>query len=210
MIHKKDFSVYLRAFEPDDYLLINKWRNDVEMQKLTCGPIRYVSTEMEKAWVHDKMMNNRTDIYLAICVNDDTGKMIGYTSLNDIDYINRSVCGGGIVIGDNDYRDGQALADATYMKLDYVFNELNMNRYYAKCLSEHIMSKSLMESFFFEYEGVERQAVYKCGKYHDVCRYSLLSNNFNEQFLIGNYEPNIIYKRLAKYFASKRKEIKQK
>jgi hypothetical protein len=43
-----NYSVYLRAFEPNDYLLINNWRNDRSIQKRTCGNFRYVSTEMEK------------------------------------------------------------------------------------------------------------------------------------------------------------------
>ena len=205
MVNKKDYSIYLRAFEPEDYLLINKWRNDAEIQKLTCGPLRYVSTEMEKAWLQDKMLNNYKDIYLAICTNDGSNKMIGYTSINDIDYLNRSVNGGGVVIGDNDYRDGQALVESLYIKIEYVFNELNMNRYYARCLVSHMMSRSLMESFYMEIEGVERESVYKCGKYHDVCRYSLLRKDFFKHKDDGDYNINRILVRLAKKITLSRK-----
>lgn len=197
MIHKKDFSVYLRAFEPDDYLLINKWRNDMEMQKLTCGPIRFVSTEMEKVWVHDKMMNNRSDIYLAVCVNDGIGRIIGYTSLNNIDYINRKVCAGGIVIGDNDYRDGQALCEVLYMILDYSFNELNMNRVYGKFLTTHVLTRSLMQAFFFKEEGVNREDVFKCGKYFDTCSVSILRKEFWEHESEGDYVKDNIIRRMV-------------
>lgn len=41
------------------------------------------------------MMDNRKDIYLAICLNDDSRKMVGYVSVNNIDYLNRTAVGGG-------------------------------------------------------------------------------------------------------------------
>jgi len=208
MIHKKDFSVYLRAFEPDDYLLINKWRNDMEMQKLTCGPIRFVSTEMEKAWVHGKMMNNQTDIYLAICVNNDAGKMIGYTSLNHIDYINRSICGGGIVIGDNDYRDGQALVEVHYMVLDYAFGELNMHRFYAKCLDTHVLSISYMEAFYYEREGVARDSIYKCGSFHNTILWSMLRDEFFKHKKNGDFSVSVLLKRMIQGIRTYRMTIK--
>ena len=160
---------------------------------------------MEKAWTHDKMLNNNKGIYWAICSNDGSDKMIGYTSINEIDYLNRSVNGGGVVIGDNEYRDGQALVEVLYIKLDYVFCELNMNRYYARCLASHTMSRSLMGSYFMNCEGVEKEAVYKCGKYHDVCRYSLLRKEFFEHKENGDFEVNGVLVRLAKNITLNRK-----
>ena len=49
---------------------------------------------MEKEWVRQKMMSNTKEIYLAVCLNDDSRRMVGYTSVNDIDYVNRSARGG--------------------------------------------------------------------------------------------------------------------
>ena len=132
-----NYSVFLRAFELEDYLLINKWRNDFEIQKLTCGTFRYVSSEMEKTWVQDKIMNNNHNIYWAICLNDEAKTMIGYTSINNIDYVNRSVHGGGIVIGERSLSSGNILIDVFLLKFDYIFNHLNLNRYTASCLESH-------------------------------------------------------------------------
>ena len=53
-------------------------------------------------------------------------KMIGYTSINQIDLIQKSFHGG-IIIGDKDYRDGQILID-TILHTFYAFDELNLNR----------------------------------------------------------------------------------
>lgn len=209
MVERKNYSIYLRAFEHDDYILINKWRNDSELQKLTTGQIRYVSSEMEKAWVQQKMMSNTNEIYWAICANDGTDKMIGYTSINNINYINKSFLGGGVVIGDSDYRDGQAAVESFYMRLDYAFNELNMHRYYSWYLPNHIFSKSLQESMFCSVEGIEREAVFKMGKYYDLVHSSLLRREFLEHQNNGDYAIPLTLRRLVKAIKLNRAAIKE-
>ena len=72
--------IFLRGFQIEDHLLINKWRNDSEIQKLVSTSFKYVSLEIEKEWVKQKMMDNRKDIYLAICLNNASQQMIGYAS----------------------------------------------------------------------------------------------------------------------------------
>lgn len=197
-------TIFLRAFESDDYILINKWRNDPEIQKLTGGTFRYVSLEMEKQWVHDKMMNNTKDIYLAICLNDESRRMIGYTSLNNIDYINRSVFGGGVIIGDKEYRDGFALFERALLLMSYVFDELNMHRLYGSCLEDHKTSRSMLYALNYTCEGMEREAVYKHGKYHNRMMYSILADEYRRSLDNGEFQMNSIIKRFVKFA----KEIK--
>lgn len=201
----KGETIYLRLFEPEDFERTYAWRNDFAMQKLTCGPIRFVSKEIERKWVYEKSTANSKDIYIAICAND-SDKMIGYMSLNEIDYISRSCVGGGIVIGDPDYRDGFAYIEAELMEFDYVFNQLNLNRYSGECLSDHIMSRANLLGLGFRQEGIKRQAVYKNGKYNDVIIFSLLREDYYK--LIDNDYYNIfnIIRNTTKYI----KELKSK
>lgn len=188
-------SIFLRAFEPDDYLLINKWRNDPEIQKLTGGTFRYVSSEREKEWVREKMMNNTTDIYLAICLNDESQEMVGYTSINNIDYIHRSACGGGVVIGKKEYRDGIIFLENTLLLFSYVFDILNLNRFYGNCLEKHKTTICLDKSLKLQLEGVERQAVYKKGMYHNRVILSILRDEYYQYLNNGDFEMNAIIKR---------------
>lgn len=187
-MEKNNDKIFFRAFTKDDYLLINKWRTDESVQKMTVGPFRYVSLEMEKEWVYGKMMNNTKDIYLAICLKSYPDKMIGYTSLNNIDYINRSASVGGVVIGDLDYRDGDIRHEVGVKTRKYAFDELNLHRLKGTCLSEHKVSSIMMEASGFKLEGVERQAVYKHGVYHDILIYSLLEQEYRELVQAGAYE----------------------
>lgn len=190
-------SIFVRAFIPEDVVLINKWRNDPEIQHYTVGIARKVSLEMEKEWLHQKMMNNVYEIYWAICANDESQKMIGYASFNNINYVNRVIDGGGIVIGDKEYRDGICMIEAMLIKLEYAFGTLNMNRYCAAALNSHKISNPLMESLLFKREGVLRQHVYKHGEYHDINRYALLKSEYDEYIKSGEYTVSKIIKRFV-------------
>lgn len=190
-------SIFFRAFEDGDHLLINRWRNDPKIQSLTGGNFRYVSSEMEREWVHSKMLNNTKDIYLAICINDESRRMIGYCSINNIDYINRSAEQGGLVLGESEYCDGQTWVDSIVELIDYEFNQLNMNRVYGTSLTEHIVTRTMCEASFQEIEGIGRQVVYKNGCYHDVYYWALLRENYIRHKKAGDYELNKMIKRIV-------------
>lgn len=179
--------IFLRGFEQDDYILINQWRNDPEIQKFLCGNFKYVSMEIEKEWVKQKMLNNTKEIYLAICLNDDTRKMIGYVSINDINYVNRSAHGGGIIIGDKQYQDGEIRHETGMMVRELAFDQLNLNRFTGACLAEHKTSRIMMEAYGFLLEGVKRQAVYKNGAYHDQLIFALLRDDYYRLLKEGRY-----------------------
>ena len=196
--------IYLRAFEPEDYILINKWRHDPEIQKLVGIHYRYISSEMEKEWVRGKMMNNTKDIYLSVCLNDESREMIGYTSINDIDYINRSAFGGGIVIGNRQFQDGEIMREVGSKTLELVFNHLNLNRFSGACLAEHKVSQIMMEAGGFTLEGIQRQAVYKDGSYHDLMYFSLLREEYYQSLQEG--QTLIAYAKRVKAIKEKMKK----
>lgn len=179
--------IFLRGFESEDYILINQWRNDPEIQKLLSGNFRYVPLEMEKEWVRQKMMNNTKEVYLAVCLNDGSRRMVGYTSVNDIDYVNRSAHGGGVVIGDKEYRDGEIRYEVGRLVRELVFDHLNMNRFTAACLTEHKTSRIMIEACGFQLEGIRRQVVYKNGTYHDQYMFSLLREEYYRLQEEGQY-----------------------
>lgn len=181
-------SIFFRAFEPGDYIIINRWRNDPEIQRLTAGAFRYVSSEMEKEWVQSKMLNNTKDIYLAICLKEQPDVIIGYTSINDIDYIHHSAHGGGVVIGDPEYRDGAIRLEVGIKIRQYVFETLNMHRFSGACLADHLTSRITIEACGFVLEGRKREVIFKNGKYHDLLIYSLLRDEYYQQLKMGAYD----------------------
>lgn len=201
-------SIFVRAFEPEDLKTIYEWRNNPIIQRMTGGTFRYVSSEMEKQWIQQKMMNNYNEIYWAICLNDESKKMVGYTSLNNIDYIHRTVDGGGIVIGDKDANDGIILFEVMLLRLDYVFNTLNLNRFTGMALSEHPISLKLLQALKYKQEGTFRQSIFKNGIYNDQHLYSILREEYYEYLNSGDYEMRNIIKRFRKVTLEARQSLK--
>ena len=203
----KGKSIYLRLFEPEDYEKTYQWHNDFELMKSTCGPFRFVSKEIEKSWVLSKSSHNLNEIYLAICAVEND-EMIGWYSIADIDYKNRKCHCSGVVIGNNHYRDGEAFSEAGNLAFQYIINELNMNRISGSCLKDHILSRANMEASYWKLEGIERQAIYKNGKYHDICHYAILRDEYLEHLKNGDYSD--LTMKVAKAVVRLRKEEKQK
>lgn len=204
MANKESNSIYLRPFMPDDYLIINKWRNDPELQKVTGGPIRYVSLEIEKEWVLSKMKDNSRDIYWAICMNDDQ-RMIGYASLNNIDHLNKSADAGGTLIGEKDARDGYIIFEVMSIILKYAFEQLNMHRITASCLPEHYMAPHSLYALGFEKEGTGVDEIYKNGCYHNVDHYALLRHKYDSLVSGNDYSINAIVKRCISHIKQSKK-----
>ena len=196
--------VYLRLLAPEDYINTYRWRNDYDMQKMLAGPVRFISKEMEQNWTTKVSQENTNNIYLAICLIEND-EMIGWYSINDIDYRNRKCFCGGVVIGEKKYRDGVAYQEAGDLAFRYVIDELNMNRISGSCLREHILSRAQMEASFWKLEGIERQSVYKNGKYHDVCHYAILRDEYSEHLRNGDYDDLTL--KIAKVVKKLRKEI---
>jgi len=169
--------VYLRAFQLDDYRLINQWRNDEEVTRLTAGNRFYVPPERDKKWVEEKLYDDSKQIYWAICLKE-TGEMIGYTGITDINWINRTADLHALVIGDPKHRNLRNSTDAVYMVLKYVFDDLGLNRVFAFYLEEHQSSILLGRMMGFKQEGVSRDHVYKDGRYHNVVWFGLLRDEF--------------------------------
>lgn len=197
-------TIYLRLFEPDDYEKTYQWHNDFDLQKTTCGPLRFVSKEIERNWVFSKASHNQNDIYLAICLIEND-EMIGWYSISNIDYLNRKCHCSGVVIGDKRYRNGIAYQETGNLAFQYIINELNMNRVTGSCLAEQVLSRANMEASYWKLEGIERQAIFKNGKYHDICHYAILRDEYLEHLRNGDY--NDFELKVAKNVRNLRKEL---
>ena len=87
-MNKMNTRIFLRALEPNDYLVSINWRNDDEIHKMVGGTKYFVSSAREKKWVEEAIFSNDR-VVLAICLKDNN-KYIGNIMLQEIDYINRS------------------------------------------------------------------------------------------------------------------------
>lgn len=174
----QNYSIRLRNFEEKDVDFVYKCKNDPILNNLIVGNYRHFTREDAEKWVKGCIVPNTSYKFWVICTNDVEQKIVGWVSLSDINIENNSVCHHGIVIGDNDYRDGVAMFEAMLLSMDYAFNTLKTHRLYGSCISEHKISPYMLSALGFILEGQRRDAIYKNNRYYDILDYGLLSNEY--------------------------------
>ncbi|WP_347375005.1 GNAT family protein [Aequorivita sp. Q41] len=168
--------VFLRAFNKTDSEIIYPWLCDQEVLSLTGGNSYFASKDYVDKWTENKIFNTK-DYYLAICLNE-TQEMIGYLSINDIDHQNRKAVWGGLLIGNKNYWGKGIATEAATLMLKFVFEELNVNLFWAFWLEEHTASIKLGEKLGFKKIGILPQSLFKAGKFHNQCLMYILKEDY--------------------------------
>lgn len=192
-------TVFFRTFEEEDIDAIYQWKNDDELNKLTVGLNRKVCRDDVAQWVRSKMPHNPYEVFWAICANDETKKIIGYTQLTEIHFINSSANFSGIMIGDRSYQDGFAWLETYLFIMEYAFERLGLNRLYGSSIIGHKDSNNIGRLLLWTREGIMRQAVYKNGCFYDEAIGSILKSEYFDNKSKGLYELKAILKRLREF-----------
>lgn len=172
-----NIDVFFRAFELEDAEFINSLRKIDEFENLIGGNKRFVSLARDRKWVEDMILNDYQDkIYVAIC-EKQSNNIVGYTSISDIDHQNKSCCWSGIKIHP-DYHGRKLSIMTGLLILKFVFEELNIERCTTYFLEDHVVSKKLTENIGFKHEGIQRNSVFKDGKYHNQIVVSILKSEY--------------------------------
>lgn len=167
--------IYLRAFEPDDYKISAKWRNDDQIWSMLGGTKYFVSSAYEKKWVEDAIFNSK-DIRLAVCLRENDS-YIGNTYITDINMKDKTGISH-ILIGEKKYWGHGYAVEALRLLLDYAFNERGLNRITAIVLKTNTASIRMHEKAGYVIEGTLRQSVFKKGTFQDQVVMSILRDDF--------------------------------
>jgi UDP-4-amino-4,6-dideoxy-N-acetyl-beta-L-altrosamine N-acetyltransferase len=157
-----------------DLELIRKWRTSYEVTKYMYTEPKITQRD-QITWFHT-IQNEDTSKYRLI---EFGGVNVGLVYITDIDYNSRH-CVWGIYIGESKYKIFGVGALSTYKIINYVFDELNMNKLTSMVLSYNEEAIKLNESFGFTRYGHYREHCYKHGKYFDMYGYSLLRKDWTE------------------------------
>ena len=188
-------TVYFRAFEEEDASLLYQWMNDDGLKQLSVGLNKRVCREEVEEWIKARKRHNPYQAWFAICALE-SNEMIGYMCLTDIHYINSSAYFSGILIGDPNYRDGQAYIESYLFMFEYAFERLNLNRLYGSALADHKLSVTMAEVMYQKTEGVLRQSIFKNGKYHDEVVCAILKDEYYQHKENGDFEMSSILRRV--------------
>ena len=175
---RKEYRVYLRAFEPEDYKTSIKWRNDDEIWNQLGGVKYFVSEVYEKKWVEDAIFDPKV-IRLAVCLKENN-RYIGNVYILDINERDRKG-NSHILIGEREFWGKGYATEAYELLLDYAFNERAFHRIGAHVLEENAASIALHKKCGFSQDGVFRKATFKNGKWQNQIIFSILEEEYFEK-----------------------------
>ncbi|OQY05515.1 MAG: hypothetical protein B6I20_01155 [Bacteroidetes bacterium 4572_117] len=135
---------YLRAFEPEDYEIVYKWRNNPEFSALTAGNVDFVSSEKEKQWVKEKIFNDKTENFWVIC-DKETNEPVGFTSIINIDFRNKNVWMGEMAINKENLDKGYELSKEIFAKMGFTVEGITREDVYKGGKFHDVVIVSLLE-----------------------------------------------------------------
>ncbi len=166
--------IYFRPLEVDDAPQLERWVNDPRVWS-TLGRRLPINELREREWL-EQYGKDEAHVRFGIVVRE-TDQMIGTAGLHNIDRDNRKA-EFGIMIGDVDSHDQGYGSETAKLVLKFAFEELNLNRVYLGVFANNPRGIRAYEKAGYQYEGRDRKAYWRHGKYHDMLRYAVLRDEW--------------------------------
>ena len=196
-MNTKEYSICFRDFEERDIDFVLKCKNDDSLNEMIVGTSRKFTFEDAKKWLEGCMGDHETYKFWAVCTHDDEKRIVGWVSISQIDRKNHSACFHGIVIADEDYRDGLAWIESYLFIYEQAFEVMGINRLYGTCRVDNKLSMQMSPVMFSQKEGILREAIYDNGQYVDLYAAALLAKDYFFHKQNGDYEIPRIIRRLV-------------
>jgi len=146
--------VRLRAVERSDLPKMCQWLNDEEVMYYWGHPGSTTSLAEVERWFNEGLERSRQDRKTYIIETLD---------------------------GEKEYWDKGYGTDAIMAFLNYLFNELQLHRVWLGTESYNARAQRCYEKCGFIREGVEREAAFVKGEYHDGISMSILRREFDQR-----------------------------
>lgn len=168
----------LRPSDSDHKHLYVKWMNIPEARTFAHNAFPITKESIDQ-WFEPQEDQTPEFISFEMWHKEDE-KPIGFVGLNHINWVNRNA-NVFIRIGEIEYwRKGYA-TEAAQMVIDYAFQELDLHKIFAGVHTPNIASWKVAEDKIgLIKEAVLKDDVYVNGEYHDVYKYRLLRNEWEE------------------------------
>lgn len=164
--------ITLAPIQQEDIERVRIWRNSPEVARYmyTSDPI---TAEQQAAWFA-RVANDPTSIYWLIAYD---GQKIGLASLTGINHT-LSSCYWAFYLGDTSIRGAGLGAKIEFNVLEYVFNDLKLNKLRCEVMTFNDKVIAMHEKFGFRREAYYRQHVKKDGVWQDVVGLALLKQEW--------------------------------
>jgi len=165
--------IRLEKLTIDDIELIRKWRNSPEVSQYMYSE-NYISEEEQRQWFN-KIDNEVRSIYWII---EYEGKKLGLVSLKGIDYT-LSSCYWAFYLGNLSVRGAGIGAKVEYNVIEYVFNDLKLNKLRCEVFVSNDKVIKMHEKFGFRREAYYREHCIKNHLKLDVVGLAILKSEWD-------------------------------
>ncbi|WIV20299.1 GNAT family N-acetyltransferase [Paenibacillus polygoni] len=166
----------LRPFRQEDAEQVQQLAGDKYIAEMTLYIPHPYEDGMAKEWIdtHSEQFNKERSLTLAI-VHKEEDYLIGAITIG----WNKQFDHGELAywIG-NEYKSNGYCTEAAKGIVQYAFEEMKLNRIYARHLARNPASGKVMQKIGMKYEGLLRQHVKKWGEYEDLVCYGLLRDEY--------------------------------
>lgn len=164
--------ITLRKLESKDLEMVRKWRNSE-------GVYQYMYTDaIITCEQHSEWFNKKNEDQSALLwIIGYEGKDIGLASISEINRTFNS-CYWAFYLGDTSIRGAGIGSKVEYNVIEYVFNELGLNKLRCEVFVSNSKVIQMHEKFGFRREAYYRQHICKNGEYQDVVGLALLKSEW--------------------------------
>ncbi|MCZ7604185.1 MAG: GNAT family N-acetyltransferase [Melioribacteraceae bacterium] len=158
--------VILRAINKEDVSELIEIHNDLDIKKQAMFHPFPISLDQDIEWFENitRDKSNRS-IYFAID-DKETNNFVGYTSLRNINWINRN-CSFGISLLPKMQGKGFG-KEATSLVINYAIKNLNLHKVQLEVIADNKTAIELYKNLGFVEEGILREQFYFDGFYFNV------------------------------------------
>ncbi len=173
----KGQKVILRPLRLSDAKTFVKWFNDPEVNKFLS--VRKMDLAQEKKWIAARI-KDKSRSSLTLCIETLDGRLIGNTSLEDINLENRRAMFG-IVIGDKESWNQGFGSESARLIIDYGFKKLKLHRIALDVYEFNPRAIKVYKRLGFKTEGVKRDHTRWRGKYFNATNMGILDREWKSK-----------------------------
>jgi RimJ/RimL family protein N-acetyltransferase len=168
--------VRLRAYQKEEMVYVKDLINRSEIKKCLALGIPFPYTLEDELKFYESISANN-DTYTFAIEAKETEELIGGCGTNAIDWKN-STATVGIFVGKEGYLSKGYGTDAMNILINFIFNEMNINKVKLEVYSFNIRAIKCYEKLGFKQEGCLRKEIFREGKYHDILVYGMFRDEF--------------------------------
>ena len=162
-------AVRLRPVRVEDLDHVISLISDSSLAQVRAVPRAPVTREEEKQWLASRPPNERR-----LTIETLQGDYLGAAGLHGIDFVDRNAEVGMVIAEERNWGKGYG-GEALQLLVRLAFRSLGLHRVYLRVHAYNERALRLYQRAGFSREGVDREAHFYRGRWHDVVRMALLA-----------------------------------